>query len=631
VSKLTINRNELSVVDVFKPIINLLKEEKFMPKKAEKPKNKTGLRRLIEIAGTKKWWLFASMTTAFIATLVQFIPLIAVYLIMVELAAHAAELENLNRELLFTLGFISLGSVAAFGVLMYISLMLSHIAAFNILYEIRVKISEKLTKLSMGFFSRKSSGEINKVMAEDVEKIETFVAHNIPDTTAAIVFPIILVAYLFLVDWRLAIVAIIPLPIALLVQMKMMSGSKGKDLYREYHNSLQAINTAVVEYVRGMPVVKVFGATADSFQRLKETVNNYGDFSKRIAKDYSSVYPGFLTVISASLVFIIPVAVFLLTQSSVYSQFIPTVLLFLIIGGGMFFPLFKLLYAGGFLRNISIGVERIDDILYREEMIEIDSGKQPTDASIAFEDVSFAYEDKKTLDNISFYAEPGTITALVGPSGAGKTTIGLLSARFWDVLQGTVRIGGVDIREMKIETLMDYVSFVFQDGFLFFDTIEENIRMGNKNVTKNAIIEAAKAAQCHEFIENLPEGYDTMIGEGGTYLSGGEAQRISMARVILKDTPIIVLDEATAFADPENETKILQAFSRLIENKTVIVIAHRLSTIVNADQILVIDKGRIAQHGTHGELVASDGLYQRMWNSFTRSREWKIEQHGKLN
>ena len=589
---------------------------------------KTGIRRLLEIAGTRKWWLFASMFLAVIATAVQFVPVVSVYLIIEELAVHAADIANVNRERLYRLGFISLGSVGVYGVLLYTAMMLSHIAAFNILYEIRVSIAEKLTRLSMGFFTDKASGEIKKVMVEDVERIELFVAHHIPDITCAVVFPLIMIVYLFYMDWRLAIAALLPFPITIGLMMIMMMGGNAKVHYRNYHAALERMNAAVVEYVRGMPVVKVFGTALDSFHRLTESVLSYRDQARQMSLDYSRAYPAFLTAASSSLVFLTPAIVFLLHRNGADTGFIPTALFFLIIGGGFFFPLLKLMFMVGYLNQINIGMERIDAILYKDEIAERDAGKRPVDASIEFDDVSFAYKEASVLNRVSFAAQPGTVTALVGPSGAGKTTLGLLAARFWDVQSGAIRIGGVDIREMTTETLMNHVSFVFQDGFLFFDTIEENIRMGNTSASTADVIRAAQAAQCHDFIEKLPHGYATLVGEGGTYLSGGEQQRIGIARAILKDTPIVVLDEATAYADPENEGKILQGFATLLKDKTVIVIAHRLSTVTNADQILVIDHGRVAQQGRHAELVKAGGLYANMWQTYSRAREWTIARKG---
>jgi ATP-binding cassette subfamily B protein len=377
-----------------------------------------------------------------------------------------------------------------------------------------------------------------------------------------------------------------------------------------------------------MPVVKVFGTSIDSFQRLKQTIEYYRKWVLEMSLSYSKKYPMFLTIASSSLVFIIPASVYILQNTNAGNEFIPTVLIFLIIGGSFFFPILKMMYVGGYISQISVGVDRIDEILNMEEIENKDSNLKPSDASVEFEHVSFAYDKKTVVDKVSFTAKPGTVTALVGPSGAGKTTLGLLTARFWDTNSGEIKIGGVSIKDMGLETLMDYVSFVFQDGFLFFDTIEENIRMGNATATKEEVVNAAKAAQCHEFIKELPNGYDTLVGEGGTYLSGGEQQRIGIARVILKNTPIVVLDEATAYADPENEGKILQGLSKLIKNKTVIIIAHRLSTITNADQILVIDDGKLIEQGTHDSLVEKKGLYSKMWKTYAQARNWKISRTG---
>jgi ATP-binding cassette subfamily B protein len=322
------------------------------------------------------------------------------------------------------------------------------------------------------------------------------------------------------------------------------------------------------------------------------------------------------------------VAVWLLYRADDPNALIPRILLFTLIGGGFFFPLLKLTFMAGLLNQIGTGVERVDAILRTKEVSDRSTGQTPSDATVAFDDVVFAYDETPILKGVSFTAEPRTVTALVGPSGAGKTTMGLLTARFWDVNGGAIRIGGVDIRDMKLETLMEHVSFVFQDGFLFFDTIEENIRMGNTEATMAEVIEAAKAAQCHEFIERLPQGYQTLVGEGGTYLSGGEQQRVGIARAILKDAPVVVLDEATAYADPENEGQILAGLARLIQDKTVLIIAHRLSTVTQADQILVIDEGQIVERGTHPQLVEAQGLYRSMWDTYSQARQWTLAPKG---
>ncbi|NTV65898.1 MAG: ABC transporter ATP-binding protein, partial [Oscillochloris sp.] len=400
-----------------------------MNQKTPTPKRKTGLLRLIEIAGTKRWWLFASMSLAVIATLVQFAPTIIVYEIIRELAAHASDLSGVDRDLLWRLGWLSLGMVGVFGVLLYAASMLSHIAAFNILYEIRIALAEKLPRLSMGYFTNTASGKIKKILAEDVEQIELFVAHHIPDITSAAVFPLLVIGYLFVVDWRLALAALLPFPIAIALMFKVMLSPESTRLYHEHHTSLEKMNAAVVEYVRGMPVVKVFGTVKESFRRLEETTIAHRDWSQQMSRSYSSTYPALLTAASSSLMFIVPLATWLLARAENPSALIPTVLFFTLIGGGFFFPLLKLTFMAGLLGQISMGVERIDAILDAPEVPERATDRQPSDSTITFEDVAFAYNEAAVLQGVSFSASPGTVTALVGPSGAGKSTIGLLTAR----------------------------------------------------------------------------------------------------------------------------------------------------------------------------------------------------------
>ena len=384
------------------------------------------------------------------------------------------------------------------------------------------------------------------------------------------------------------------------------------------------LNASIIEYVRGMQVVKIFNRSSIALENLKKQIFGFRDFSNTITSTYAVTYLGFYNMLSAALLFIIPAAIYFLLKAPSYTGYISTVLIFLVLGGGIFFPMLKLMWMTNMLRQNSIGVDLMDGILKKEEITDPIQPQTPRDASIEFVNVSFAYDKTEVLNNVSFTARPGTVTALVGVSGAGKSTIAMLAARFWDIEDGEIRIGGSHIKQIRTEDLMNTVSFVFQDNILFFDTIEENIRMGNKTATKEDVINTAKAAQCHDFIMQLEKGYDALVGEGGTYLSGGEAQRIALARAILKDAPIVLLDEATAYADPENEGKILASFSQLIKGKTVMVIAHRLSTIRNADQILVIDKGTVAEQGKHDELVALGGLYKNMWDIYSRSREWKL-------
>ena len=587
-------------------------------------KRKTGLARLIEIAGTKRRLLIGAMLLAVITAIMQFVPIIAVYNILIELAEHALDPSLIDKAYIWQWGYIALGAFFAFGVLTFASLMLSHIAAFNILYEIRMQLAQKMVRLPLGFFSRRASGELKKIMSDDVERIELFIAHHIPDIVTALLFPLILVSYMFAVDWRLAIVVLAVLAVAFYVMGRMYTGKKIREVSGRYVETLGRMNASIVEYIRGIQVVKTFTESTNAYRKLNDDIKEYRKFANEVNVQYQPTYVGFLTILSSALLFIIPVAVWLLVRSASYTAFVPVILMFLLFGVTIFFPVLKLLWIGGFLNQNNMGIQKIDDILYMDEIEEPAVPRQPRDASVEFRDVSFAYDSTPVLKAVSFIAHPGTVTALVGPSGAGKSTVAMLAARFWDIQEGEILVGGVPVKEISIPVLMDNVAFVFQDNTLFFDTIEENIRMGNQEATFEEVTRAAEAAQCHTFIEALPDGYQTLVGEGGTYLSGGEAQRIALARAILKDAPIILLDEATAFADPENEGKILDAFSHLTKGKTVLVIAHRLGTVTNADRILYMDKGVIAEAGTHEELLALGARYAQMWKTYNRTKEWTI-------
>jgi ATP-binding cassette subfamily B protein len=583
-----------------------------------------GLLRLLEIAGTKKWWLIGSMLLSVCAAAAQFTPFVAVYNLLTEFAAHAAEPTLTDRGLIRHWGYVAAAGIAAYGVLTYAALMLSHIAAYHILYETRMKIIRKMARIPLGFFTRRNSGELKKVLSEDVERIELFVAHHIPDITAAFVFPMLLLGYMFRTDWRLALAVLTVLLVALCFQSLTMMSKEGRSVYEGYQAALGRMNAGIVEFVRGIQAVKVFNRSTKAFERLHGNIDDYRDLCMQISRLFTPAYLGFYTVLSGILLVLIPLATVLLLHAPSYPAYVPTVLLFLILAGGVFFPLVKLLFMSNLMMQNLTGVEQIDGILDRAEIEEPVHAQQPVDASVEFRDVTFSYGGEAALKNISFLARPGTVTALVGPSGAGKSTVAMLTARFWDVQSGEIRIGGVPLKHIRTEVLMNSVSFVFQESLLFFDTIEENIRMGNRTATFQEVERAAHAARCHDFIERLDRGYGTYVGEGGTYLSGGEQQRIALARAILKDAPIVLLDEATAYADPENEGRILDSFSHLIRGKTVLVIAHRLSTVTGADQILLVRGGAIRERGTHAELLARKGDYARMWDAYSQSREWTV-------
>lgn len=598
-------------------------------------RKKTGIVRLLEIAGEKRGLLILSGLLSIISTMLMFIPFAATYFIVAELLTNAANPVSSNMAAIRQWGVWALLSLLGSLVFLYGSTMASHVAAFRILYGLRIRLAEHLARLPMGYHTRQSSGAIKKTLEMSVEKIEGFIAHQLPDFVGAVALPVIMLMAMFILDWRMALACAVPIIGAFWLQSIVFFGARGKFYTKGYHNALEQMNAAGVEYVRGMPAVKVFGLTVNTFLRFCNSITDYRDWAVEISKVYKRPYTVFLTILSSILSFILPVGILILSGQPDNQALALTLMLFLVLAPGLSVPVLKLLYLGGNMRVISEGVERIDEIFAQKPIAEPLKPQVPKDYTIEFDKVSFSYDNKdaatrtEALTGVSFTAKENEITALVGPSGSGKSTIANLIPRFWDVTSGSIRIGGVDVREMGTEKLMEIVSFVFQDVHLFYDTIEENIRMGRASAARAQVIEAARAAGCHEFIERLPRGYQTKIGEGGTYLSGGEAQRVAIARAILKNSPILVLDEATAFADPENEAKIQEGLSALIKGKTVIIIAHRLSTIREAGQIIVLDGGQIAECGGHNELIKQNGLYRRMWEAHIDAGAWALSKDKK--
>lgn len=589
-------------------------------------KRKTGIPRLMEIAGTKSSLLVAAALLSIVAVLAQMTPYVTIYLLVREFVRNIHSLRAIDLRYVLRLGWITVAGIGLFGLFSYVASMSAHVAAFNILYEIRKALAAKLARLPMGYFTVRMNGAIKKILSEDVERIELFVAHHITDLVQAAALPLCSLVVLFAVDWRLALGVLVPLPLAFLAQFSMF-GPEGMELYTKWQEKLGTMNGTIVEYVRGMGVVKIFNQSVRSFRRFAQDVYAYRDLTIHWIKVSATSFSAFLALLSSCALFVLPAAILVLRplSGSAYETAVSTVFLFLYVGMGISVPLYKLMRLSSLLVQINTGLVGIDDILEAEEIPETGSPRPPADASIEFDHVTFSYGKGEALADVSFRAEPGSVTALVGPSGGGKTTIANLIGRFWDVDSGAIRIGGVDLRDIPIEKLNDTVSTVFQDVFLFFDTIEENIRMGNERASLDDVAAAAKAARIHEFIVSLPGGYATRIGEGGIHLSGGEQQRIALARAILKNSPIVVLDEATAYADPENEARIQEALSVALKGKTVIIIAHRLYTITDADQILVVDRGRIVQTGRHDELLARGGLYRELWHEHMLARGWSME------
>lgn len=576
---------------------------------------KTGIARLLEIAGTKKGLLFASGLLALIHALLSLVPYVLVFYIIRELTMKTVDFELIRAYIIKAV----IAAVVSMLVL-FLSGVLSHIAAFNILFELRRYITDKVGKMPMGYLTNRNSGALKKILSDDVERIENFIAHQIPDFVKGVTLPLITIIYLFSQDWRLAAISFMPL-LVLAVLIPRMYGGKNREQIQNYHQSLEDMNAGIVEYVRAMPVMKIFGQSAETFEKYGNAVKRFNGFVADWVKISTPGFAIFMSFTSNAMLPVLALGLYLYFQNGVT---LATLLLFLILGTGYIKPLFVLSNMGMQLSIINRGVEQIDSLLHQEDLPESTTPQNPESFGIRFNDVSFAYQGQnRVLHNVSFEIPEKTITALVGPSGAGKSTIGQLLSRFWDVSEGSISIGGKDIRDYPPGQLMQMVSFVFQDSFMFRQTLYENIRMG-MDKTREEVENAAKAAQIHDLIISLPRGYDTFFGQSGVHLSGGEQQRFQLARAILKDAPILILDEATAFADPENEYRIQRAFSELIKDKTVLIIAHRLSTITEADTILLFDHGQLSAQGKHHPLLQNSPLYERMWNAHIRAKEFVI-------
>lgn len=594
----------------------------------EKTQNKkSGIPRLLKLAGEKKSLLVWGCILSTLSVFFQIIPFWAVYNIMAELLQNAADFSKADTSFMLSWavkGILGLLFAYAF---MYFGGMLGHTAAYRTLYGIRVRLSNHISELPLGWFNRNAIGKVKQIAEQDVEQIEKFIAHQLPDMVNTIVLLLVMVVIMFGLNPWLALACIIPIIIGFTAQFSMMFGKKAQEGLSEYYDALENISTSSVQYVRGMPSIKIFGQTVHSFRKFYQDIMSYRDFSTKYADNYEPTYCLFRVLVLSLATFIFAIGIFLFSGDPQNMAFAITLLFFLIFAPGISTPVFKFNSFGSSMNNITEGVRRIDEIMSEIPIQEPTDGKKPQGYEITFEHVSFSYEGKDSalvLKDVSFRAEQGQITALVGPSGSGKSTIAQLIPRFWDVGTGQIKIGGVDIRDMKTEDLMASMSFVFQDSFLFSDTLYNNIAIGKPGATKEEVYTAAKAAQCHEFIEKLPQGYDTLIGEGGVYLSGGEEQRVSVARAILKNAPILILDEATAYADPENEFQMQLALQELIKNKTVLIIAHRLITIKNANKILVIKNGQIENAGAHEFLLQNSETYSAMWKAYTVSSDWQI-------
>lgn len=594
-------------------------------------KKKKGLPRLFEIAGEKKGLLILAGVLSALSACCMLIPYLAVYQVLNNLLENAGEINNVDKEYLTDWGWIAFAGLIGGLLLLYGALMSSHMAAFRILYGLRVRLSEHIGRLPLGYLNNSSTGAIKKALEQNVEKIELFIAHTIPDlVNAAATVAVMFVLFFSLNGW-MAAACLLTIVISILVQFSLMFGRKSKDFFRQYFDTSEQMSASAVQYVRGMPVVKIFGQTVASFRQFSQSIYAFKKYALHVCDTYQPGMVWFTVLLNSIVTFILPVGLLLLSREPGNVVLAGVYLFFIILGPGVAAPFHKLTFLASNTREIDEGVSRLDAIFEEKPVPEPVIPQSPHKHDIRFEHVSFSYENTKettrteALKDISFTAHAGEITALVGPSGSGKSTIANLIPRFWDVTQGAIKIGGINIREIATGQLMDRVSFVFQDSFLFFDTLYENIRVGKPDATEEEVHAAARAAQCDEFIGRLPQGYQTLIGEGGVYLSGGEEQRVSVARAILKNSPILVLDEATAFADPENEYKMQLALQELIKDKTVIIIAHRLSSIISANQIIVLKEGEIVQKGVHAELSRKEGVYKKMWDAYTDAFQWTLK------
>lgn len=582
-------------------------------------KKKSSLSRLFEYAGNYKYLTVLSWILSAVSAWIALVPFYYIWRIIKEVLAVApdySQAQNLKGYGWAAVGFALLSMIIYVG-----SLMCSHVAAFHVQAEMRSQMMHHIVTLPMGFMDSEGSGKIRKIVNESSAATETYLAHQLPDQTGAYATPVGLLVLLLVFDWRLGLLSLIPVVAAFLI-MGSMTGEKMQKKMKEYQNALEEMSSEAVEYVRGIPVVKTFGQSVFSFKRFQTSIKNYEKWTISYTKDLRMPMVLYTTIINAVFSVLIATA-FFFTASDAY---LLNLLFYIIITPIITVTLNKIMFSSENQMIVADALERIDGILDRQPLPETKDGRAMKDSSVTFENVSFRYENasKDALHQINLQIKDGEHVAFVGPSGGGKTTLASLAARFFDTTEGTVRIGGVDVRDIPSEKLMEKVSFVFQDSKLLKMSIYDNVRMGKKDATREEVLQALKDAQCEDIIAKMPNGIDTVIGSKGTYVSGGEAQRLSIARAMLKAAPILILDEATAFADPDNEAKVQAAFSRLSAGKTVIMIAHRLSSVVDADRICVLKDGEIREMGTHKDLVANGGIYAHMWEAYNQSVCWKV-------
>ena len=572
--------------------------------------------------GKRKVLLPAAMLLSALSALAGMLPYILIWLIVRELLEHGEITSSGN---VVTYAWWAAGMAVASIVLYFAALMSSHLAAFRVESNLRKEAMRQIVRMPLGFFDINTSGRIRKIIDDNAGVTHSFLAHQLPDLAATFLVPLVAAILIFVFDWILGLACIVPVIIAMLV-MGFMMNAEGRQFMKSYMTSLEEMNTEAVEYVRGIPVVKVFQQTIYSFKNFHRCIMNYNKMVFGYTRMWEKPMSLYTVIINGFVFFLAPLAILLIGYSGNYASVLLNFFLFVLITPVFSQSIMKSMYLNQALGQASEAIGRLENLVAYEHLTVVEHPQPVKEFSIQFEKVSFSYPgaNQKAVDDVSFTIPQGNTVALVGASGGGKTTIARLVPRFWEATEGKVLIGGINVREIAPEELMKYISFVFQNTKLFKTSLLENIKYGNPDATMEEVERAVDMAQCREIINKLPLGLNTKIGTEGTYLSGGEQQRIVLARAILKNAALIVLDEATAFADPENEHLIQQALKELTKGKTVLMIAHRLSSITDADNILVIDKGKIAEQGTHANLLGKQGIYYHMWNEYQQSVRWTI-------
>ena len=593
-----------------------------------KEKKKSPLSRLMEYTGNYRGLLYSGLFLSAISMVLGMAPYICIWLVIRDLVSVAPNWTQATEIAQY--GWMAF-AFAVGGILIYFfALMCTHLAAFRTASNIRKRGMAHLMKTPLGFFDSNASGLLRNRLDGAAAETETLLAHNLADIVGTVAMFIAMLVLMFVFDWRMGAACILAAIISVLSMFTMMGGKNAK-LMQEYQAAQDTMSKAGTEYVRGIPVVKVFQQTVYSFKAFKQAIEDYSEKAEKYTDGVCRLPQSVnLTFTEGAFVFLIPVALFLAPSalnSGNFAGFVTNFAFYAVFSAIISTALAKIMFAASGSMLAQTALKRIDTVMNAPVLEITENPKTPNGNKVEFNDVSFTYEgaDHPALSHVSFVAESGQTVALVGPSGGGKTTAASLIPRFWDVSEGAVKVGGIDVREVDPHVLMDHIAFVFQNNRLFKTSIIENVRAARPGASREEVQKALEAAQCMDIIDKLPNGMDTVIGSEGTYLSGGEQQRIALARAILKDAPIVVLDEATAFADPENEVLIQKAFATLTRGKTVIMIAHRLSTVTGADKIIVLDGGKVAEEGTHEELIEKSGLYARMWNEYNQAAKWKIQ------